>query len=361
MKLHELIDKDLLAEMYDGGYINLQVHPREPLGILNYAKKTAWEGVWNDATMKCRGLIYDMTTMEVLARPFEKFFNYGQLSDWTPPGGPVVATDKQDGSLGILYPLPDGTWAVATRGSFASDQAVHATELFNRKYAHEVRLDPKITYLFEIIYPENRIVLDYGSKDDLILLGAVEIETGRQFTAVEALYIMRWTGMITETFRATTWEDALAMEPRENAEGIVVHFLETGERVKLKQEDYVALHRIVTGLTNRTVWEAMSQGKTIMEIQEPLPEEFHPWVEEVATDLLQQAFEIQSEVWYEFDQILNGLPEGFTRKDFALTVKDHPLRAHLFRYLDGESIWDIVWKQIKPPAVRSMVDTQEDD
>lgn len=359
MKLHELIDKELLAEMYDKGYINLQVHPREPLGILNYAKKTAWEGMWNDATMKCRGLIYDMTTMEVLARPFEKFFNYEQLGpEWVRPFGRVEVTDKLDGSLGILYPLPDGSWAVATRGSFASDQALHATERL-REYEYSMDIDG-VTYLFEIIYPENRIVLDYGDMDELVLLGGVVINSGLTFGPREAKFMLDWNGPVANVFEARTWEDAMALPPRENAEGIVVTF-QDGTKVKLKQDDYVALHRIVTGLTNRTVWEAMSEGRSIEQIQEPLPEEFHPWVEEVATDLLKQAFEIQSKVWYAYDQVCGALPEGFTRKDFALAVKDHPLRAHLFRYLDGQSIWDIVWKQIKPPAVRTMVDTQEDD
>lgn len=38
-----------------------------------------------------------------------------------------------------------------------------------------------MTVLVEIVYPANRIVLDYGGLDDLILLGAVDIATGRTF------------------------------------------------------------------------------------------------------------------------------------------------------------------------------------
>lgn len=359
MQLHDLIDKDLLGDMYDRGYISLQVHPRETLGILNYTKKAAWEAEWNDATRKCRGLIYDMTTMRIVARPFDKFFNYEQLQDWTPPSGPVVVTDKQDGSLGIMYHEFGGNLAIATRGSFASDQALHATQILRQRYSGLVR-QSEMTYLFEIIYPENRIVLDYGPMDDLILLGAVNIETGQQYTPVEAKYMLHWPGMTTEIFNAWTWEDALALEPRENAEGIVVHFTETGERVKLKQEDYVALHRIVTGMTDRTVWEAIGQGKTMYDIMEPLPEEFHPWVEKVVNDLIMAASAIVVRVYEEFFKITMSLGPDFSRKDFALAVKDHPDRAYLFKYLDGQPVWDIVWKQIKPAATRSLVVEEEE-
>lgn len=361
MKLHDLMNKGLLGQMMDKGYIHLQVHPSEPLGILNYTDKAAWEGVWNEVTLTCRGLIYDMTNYDVLARPFAKFFNYEQLGPaFVFPSGPVEVTDKQDGSLGILYPLPGGGWAVATRGSFASDQALHATRLLNDGLLYPLTLDRDITYLFEIIYPENRIVLNYGDMDELVLLGGVNIETGLNYTPSESRLLLNWNGPTTRTFDVHSFADALALPPRDNAEGIVVYFHSTGQRVKLKQADYVALHRIVTGMTDRSVWEALAQGKTTDQIKEPLPEEFWPWVDEVANNLfaladqiLLTAHEAYTEILYELD---SANPE-FTRKDFAIAVKDipSPLKGYLFKYLDGQSIWPVVWRSIKPEAVRSLV------
>ena len=363
MKLHDLLDKDLLGTMMELGYVDFQVHPTENLGILNYSKKAAWDGEWNDVTTACRGLIYDHQTYEVIARPFPKFFNYEQLGpEWEIPDGPVVATDKQDGSLGILYPLRDGGHAVATRGSFMSDQAKHATQIWNEKYEGKVLLEPGITYLFEIIYPENRIVLNYGSMDDLVLLGGVIIDSGSSLTAVEAKFVMDWPGPVTKTFPGYTFEEVLRMPPRENAEGIVVHFLATGERVKLKQEDYVALHRVITGMTDRSVWEALGQGKTVEEIQEPLPEEFWPWVEQVAEDLFVKCERSLLSAWDAYLNVTAALGPDFTRKDFAEYIKDYesPLKGYLFKYLDGESIRPLVWKTLKPAAVRSLVEDVED-
>ena len=42
--------------------------------IYNYSRSCTLEGVWNEATLQCRGIIVDKD-YNILARPFEKFFN----------------------------------------------------------------------------------------------------------------------------------------------------------------------------------------------------------------------------------------------------------------------------------------------
>ena len=128
--LDDLFDLEDLAQAIDGGYVRVQSHPDLPLRILNYTEKATYERVWNPVTLTCRGLIVN-DSGKVVARPFRKFFNYGE------PSAPaldldaeVVVTDKCDGSLGILYPLGDGRYGVATRGSFTSVQAQHATKVW---------------------------------------------------------------------------------------------------------------------------------------------------------------------------------------------------------------------------------------
>jgi RNA ligase len=70
-----------------------------------------------------------------------------------------------DGSLGILYKV-DGKPYLATRGSFVSDQAVAGTAMLHERYG-DYEFEDGFTYLFEIIYPENRIVIDYKGMSDL--------------------------------------------------------------------------------------------------------------------------------------------------------------------------------------------------
>jgi RNA ligase len=363
MRLDKMLDISFLQELIANGYVRRQVHPSEPLAILNYAEKTGFEKAWNDVTRACRGLIYNVDTLEVVARPFYKFFNYEELGpEFVFPSGRVTVTDKQDGSLGILYPLPSGGWAVATRGSFASDQALHATKLFNDKFFNclaALCLYLCITYLFYIIYPENRIVLNYGDMDALVLLGSIDIETGKAYDPVLSEFASKWDGPRTFELPAFTLAEALTLPDRKNKEGMVVYFHDTGLRVKIKQADYVALHRIVTGMNERAVWERMSKGESAEDIKLGLPEEFWSWVDRVSENLISAWSEVFNSAWSKFWRYTDDLGEDFLRKDFAVTVKDDSDRALLFKILDNQDISDVIWKQIKPEAGHYMAQDTE--
>jgi RNA ligase len=343
VNIRDLFDIDLLDQMVDGGYVRHQKHPSLPLWIYNYTEKAQYERVWNAVTRTCRGLIVDEFAM-IVARPFPKFFNYGEGDATFDPAARVVVTDKVDGSLGIIYPTPDGP-AVATRGSFTSEQARHATEVLRSRYAGRVAL-VGMTPLVEIIYPGNRIVVDYGQVDDLILLGAVHNDTGQSYT-VNGLGSF-WPGPVAERFPYETLADALAAPPRPGKEGLVVHFLATDERVKIKQADYVALHKIVTGLNARVVWETLSAGRPLQELLARLPDEFHQWTADVAIDLTRKHTQARAEIGAAYWLTIQTLPDGWNRRDFALAVIGHPLKAELFKRLDEADIDPLIWRKLQP-------------
>jgi RNA ligase len=171
---------------------------------------------------------------------------------------------------------------------------------------------------------------------------------------------LNWPGPKTQVFDVRTFEQALELPPRDNAEGIVVLFKD-GTRVKIKQADYVALHRLVTGMNDRVVWERLGSGETVDQIKDGLPDEFYPWVDDVADHLFGLADQAIMRVWDEYLNVLHRLPDDFTRKDFAAAVKDSPNRAYLFKYLDNQPIKDIVWRTLKPAAKRTMIDVSEEN
>ena len=145
------------------GQVTERYHPTLPLRIYNYSAEVQYSNRWNDVTLNCRGLILD-EDYNIVARPWKKFFNLGQVDLPIQLTDSVEIMDKADGSLGILYPVvhPDGfdvNWAIATRGSFASEQAIHATAVWNDKYSHLLP-EAGLTFLYEIVYPANRIVLN---------------------------------------------------------------------------------------------------------------------------------------------------------------------------------------------------------
>ncbi|MET9842806.1 hypothetical protein ABZZ01_34320, partial [Streptomyces virginiae] len=76
-----------------------------------------------------------------------------------------------------------GRWRVASKGSFISAQAVWAQRRLDG--ADTAALHPGTTYLAEILYPQNRIVVDYGDRRDLVLLAAFGLD-GTEVPLAEA-------------------------------------------------------------------------------------------------------------------------------------------------------------------------------
>jgi RNA ligase len=251
----------------------------------------------------------------------------------------VNVTDKADGSLGIIH----GD-AVATRGSFTSGQGRHATHILRTRYAGFVPPEGR-TVLVEIVYPANRIVVDYNGLDDLILLGAVDIATGRTFGPAA---VPDWPGPVVETFDYATLAEALAAPPRAGREGLVVHFLDTDERVKIKYAEYVRLHRLVTGLTARTVWEVLVNDGDLDALTEPLPDEFHRWVRGVVAELTEDVETRAAAVEAEFERIVAGLPGGWGRREFAAQAVRSDNRGALFLRLDGKDYRPGLWQLVRP-------------
>ncbi|GAA3339838.1 hypothetical protein GCM10020358_25050 [Amorphoplanes nipponensis] len=280
----------------------------------------------------------------MLARPFGKFFNHSEShAPQLRLDAPVAVTDKADGSLGIIYRDGDEL-AVATRGSFASEQARHATAVLRTRYAGFVP-PAGLTVLVEIVYPGNRIVLDYGDLDDLILLGAVDIATGRTFGPAA---VPDWPGPVVDSFGYATLAEALAAPPRDGREGLVVHLTDSDERMKIKYAEYVRLHRLVTGLSARTVWEVLVSGGDLDALTEPLPDEFHAWVTAVATELTEAVATLAKAVEAEFAAIVAELPDGWGRREFAGRAVRSEHRGALFLRLDGKDYRPGLWQLVRP-------------
>lgn len=342
--LCDVFDVELLEQMIEEGMVKRTVHPNGQLAILNYTPAAQFSKTWNEVTRACRGLIYRRHDLAVLARPFEKFFNLSEHGPEFVINEPFRVFEKMDGSLGILY--HDGEdWAIATRGSFTSDQAIWATKHLRERYA-SFTPEPDRTYLFEIIYPANRIVVDYGDMEDLVLLDVIDIETGQQSWDFAW---MAWGGPIVEEHEYDDIREMVKME-RPNREGFVL-LLRSGMRVKVKHEEYVRLHAIVTNTSSRTIWAMLSEGSSLDGLLAFVPDEFADWARKIAEDLRYDFKYVCSMAQLGYAMVTSQLAlenENFTRKDFALAVKDLPYKALLFRLYDGKGVDDIVWKMLKP-------------
>lgn len=340
-RLADVLNPANLATMVAERYIRVQRHPTLPLRVYNYTERAQFGRVWNAETLTCRGLIVDDAD-RIVARPLRKFFNLSEYAATFLPPLPVepfVVFEKVDGALGIRYPTPDGP-ALATRGSFTSDQALWATAYYRRRYGG-IPAPPNVTYLFEIVAPQFRVVVDYGDREDLVLLAVIDNATG-----LDLPLPTDWPGPVVERFDGLTDLAQIVTQQRDNAEGFVIRYA-SGLRVKIKHAEYLRLHRILLGLSNVAVWEQLAAGGDLDAYAGSVPDEWYGWLQATVADLRARYAEIEQAVQEEFARVREeaGLTD---RKTFALAVQQSRYRQLLFLLLDGRDYRQQLWRLLKP-------------
>jgi RNA ligase len=386
----ELLDGLELHDMIAEGRINKQVHPTLPIAIFNYTAAAQFKNVWTKSERVCRGLIIEENSGIVIARGPEKFFNYGQT------GAPEIDLDttwvsvstKEDGSLGIGWEY-DGHYGVATRGSFTSDQAVYATERLltgDDKASIDWAAERGLSRIWEIVYPENRIVLDYGDRRELIPLGTVNNDSG--------FIVYRPVSVVKD--QVIHIKDALKLPIPDDEEGYVLDILNdqsmvTGH-VKLKGEAYKLLHGLLTNTNGRRIWAQLAWRachdkldpekpktwasrlgndpedfkridvtKTIEEtFLEKVPDEFYGWV-------TKQIDSIESNVYDLIGQgmvLANKLYGIEDKRERYEIVKGHPLQTEILRFAESgnpDGIHVLAWKLSKPGDETPFKSKKEED
>lgn len=358
MKITELFSlEDLEAEVQDG-YVTERQHKTLPLTILNYTDKATYDQRWNAVTRRCRGLIVNYITQEVIASGPAKFFNYGEPSAKEYPlHTPVRVTRKEDGSLGIIWGYgmleEESFWGYATRGSFHSEQADHATANMEEVVPDSIHQwqARRVTPIDEIVYPENRIVLDYNGQDRNIPLGEVDNVTG--------LIVWRPTTALVPGLPAImTLGEALALPIRDDEEGYVLDILDEYfnviDHLKLKGDRYKELHAAIFGLTERKVYDAwLTDGASTL--IESLPDEVQPWALDVAQRLDREWDNLMTTVREDFYHLFKVHPFSTERKEQAQFILKHhkDTAPAVFALLDDDIQKCHAWvdKQLKPGHV----------
>lgn len=339
--------EQLIAE----GYISKRSHSSGDLFIYNYTAKAQYDRLWTPETMQCRGLILDRDGA-IAARPLPKFFNLQEYQG-NLPAEPFDVYEKLDGSLGILY-WHQGQPHIASRGSFYSEQSIKGEAILQAKYAEAIaKLNPSLTYLFEIIYPANRIVVDYGSLEALVLLAVLDTASGTEY-AIEEFADLGFP--LAKKYDGLQDIAAIAQLNEQNQEGFVIRFA-SGLRLKFKFAEYVQLHRVLTQVTSRVIWEMLRDRTPFEDILERVPDEFYNWVKETKADLIAQYTAIESQAKADFERIIAFVDRG-DRKEMAkhiLTCKHHTI---LFSLLDQKDYSDYIWRTIKPAHEKPFMDDE---
>lgn len=316
-------------------YGHVQVRQHGDILMFNYTDAAESAGRWNAFERMSRGLMIHRQTGEIVARPFDKFFNWGR--PYSTDAQLVCVTEKMDGSLGILYRL-NGEYRIATKSSVQSLQAKWATAFLKNYDLSD--LPDYYTLMFEVIYPSNRIVVDYGQRQDLVLIGARNRFTGEMASLAERQALAAQFGFglpIIYQFASATELYAVLPTLDGQNEGYVAEFAD-GQFFKFKGQRYLELQSQT--LSFNIALQAVIDGKTAQLLAET-PDEFLPMVHDWLAEIEQTVQRIRTEVRQAFDQA----PKD-SQKIFATWVMQHhkPLSSYLFTCLKGQPFEQDIYK-----------------
>lgn len=301
-----------------------------------------------------RGLILDRDG-RIVARPFDKFFNLFERWDTEPeqlPKLPFTIEEKVDGSMGVVF-FHKHEWRCSTKGSLESDQARFANEHLVHLYNYS-DIDPNLTLLTEIIYPENRIVLDYGDFKGLKLLAARNRNTGVEVPAGRIPILADKLGMECRKTYDHKVECFSKLPMWEGMEGYVVRFVDDF-RVKVKNPWYLRIHKALDSKTHKRILELIESGE-YRAVLESLPKEIQKDFDDIYADLRMMLWDLErrAKEAMEMEQV-SATAEAARkdpkhRKDFALAIRlntDQDLFPLLFAMLDGKDYRHILFKIVR--------------
>lgn len=219
---------------------------------------------FNDENMRrARGLTFNNKTKEIVTVGFEKFFNHNQLFDddrYTEEFAQkysgldlskietIKFNEKMDGSLILVgKDNSNGKLVFSTTGSANSVHGQLAKELAEDEGQLELIKNylenNNDTLAFELVSPENRIVVNYA-KSELVLLGSISKETLKHHNQERVDEIANELGNFKRPrqFQFTKEEFDKFIKEKSNFEGFVVEN-EYGKLIKIKTEEYLILHR----------------------------------------------------------------------------------------------------------------------
>ena len=296
--------------------------------------------------MECRGIKFCPDGL-ILARPFRKFFNYGERGSDLPAHRPHVITHKLDGSM--IHPV------LLTRRLFFHTRKGHTDVAL--KAERYVLSTPGIDYqgfcyeaitdqwtpIFEYTGPNNRIVLRY-ELEALTLVAMRHLITGEIIPREPMLSLANaYNVPVVPALKMTLAGnvDSFVKHTRElvDAEGYVVYF-DDGYMVKIKAEDYVLKHRALDDLG--------SKKKVVALCAQGFMDDVLPILSKAdADELVAFNHDLQREISLELDasyalltRYLDITAGDDSRKRFALKLNGinapNHLRAAAFGLLDGK-------------------------
>lgn len=299
---------------------------------------------------EARGLIFCSKTGELLSRPFHKFFNVGERDDVMDVdlSRPHVIMEKLDGSMIRPFRIGDtvrwGTKMGITDVAMQAEEFVAKNPQYQR-FAKAALLDNEYmwTPIFEWCSRQQRIVVDYP-EDTLVLLAMRDNFTGRYMDRAGLESIGRLWDIPVVRVMDMSWTSDLPharvdqikdfVHDLTGVEGFVIQFAD-GHMVKLKTDEYVALHRAKSLLENERDVVGLILDEKTDDLKPLLPESDRKRLDQFEMDVWADIFQFSNRV----NNILRTT-ESMERKEFAIETDgkmDAITRGLVFKLWDSRN------------------------
>ena len=270
----------IAAHFFENFGVVAQSHLNGRLWLFDYDQLAAHKHRMTDVVMESRGLVLCAETLDVVRRPFARFFNIGEAQAYEADidYARLEVLEKADGSMVTLYfNKVTGHWHFGTRGTAFAEGGDRVLGKLLPRILRGANLDvtpgseafdsllsvlsQDVTYIFEFIGPENPHVTPYEAAE-LVLLGARRAD-GEEYSPTDVeglLFVFQTLGLRVRAPRRylmplqlaglsrsaqieaiKTWV-ATAPEFKGLHEGIVCYDPVTGKRLKVKTPLYCAAH-----------------------------------------------------------------------------------------------------------------------
>ena len=293
----------------------IKVNKWNNLYVLNYDQIASPKT--HDVTRECRSLVVEsadgINIDRVVSRAFDRFYNHGESGAPSIDLAQAVVYEKVDGSLFSIFHHEDYGWLYRTRSVIMPADKIMGWDRTWEDVAKSVLpdldgLNKDLTYVCEVVCPENRVVTKYEG-DAIYLLATRNNKTG-EYSGRNVKGFARPEMFTTNQGFAALKETAGNL--RDLKEGYVVY--KNGiPACKVKNPAYVAAHHLRGEGLNSP--KRINQLLIMGEIEEYLavfPEE---------TEKCQPYIDNHTRV---ITEMSINYPEGIQdQKEFALLVKDY--------------------------------------
>lgn len=270
--------------------------------LLKYRPEVVYYDLWNEFYMEARGVVVDIKEMQLVSSPYRKFFNLNEkpetsllaILDFMKNANSIIVKNKEDGSMISCSRYKDEL-VVATPGSLTSKQALWAKDFIeNHHPSLKETLPGHLTFIFEAVYPDNRIVVDYGETEALILTNIRNKETGRLLDEQEIEHFASLFQLPTPKKESQGLLELMEAAkdrkryPANDKEGwvFIVRTPDEERLFKLKCDDYCEVHRIIFYATSpKIVFQKIKSG-TFDDFYAKIPEALQPLALKIANVVL---------------------------------------------------------------------------